>query len=558
MAGWRGPQYEGELPTLGWGAIEWMETNLIVPDGPTAGEPFKLTDEQCQFVLNLYTVDPHFIGPAIHGRSLVNARTKRRAVLSRPKGWGKSPLVAGLCLLEGLGDVILDGWDAYGEPVGRPWTSLGFKALIQIIAVSEDQTANTWLPLLDMVRNGPLGDQRGIEALESFVAIPNGRIQAATSAGSSREGFRPVFYAMDQTESWTETNGGIKLAAALRRNVGKVGGLSIETPNGFVPGENSVAEKSFEAYQKQREGKLRGGDGIYYDHREMPADTDTEDRESLRAGLAVAYGDSADVNGGWTNLDRIIEEYWDPDTDPQDAARYYGNQITAAADAWLTQPQLRATFDEEKLVADGETIVLGFDGSRSRARGVTDATALVGVRVSDGHAFLLAAWEQPDGPAGEGWQVPVMEVDAAVHRAFATYNVVGMYADPAKWETWVNSWEAKYGEDLKVKASRDHPMEWWMTGGRLGAIVRAIEIAENAVVQGEMTHDGSYVLVRHLLNARRRTSRLGIVLAKEHPTSPRKIDAAIAFVLAWRCRMDALAAGLAAEEKKKSKRLHRF
>jgi hypothetical protein len=168
----------------------------------------------------------------------------------------------------------------------------------------------------------------------------------------------------------------------------------------------------------------------------------------------------------------------------------------------------------------------------------------VGCRVSDGHLFLLGCWEQPDGPFGVDWQVPTVEILAAVEDAFRQYKVVGMYADPALWESHVAGWEAKYGRRLKVKASANHPIEWWMTGGRSGLIVRALEKFRSSVVDGELTHDGSSALTRHVLNARRRTSRSGIQIMKEHPESSRKIDAALAAVLAWQCRVDAMAKGL--------------
>jgi hypothetical protein len=45
------------------------------------------------------------------------------------------------------------------------------------------------------------------------------------------------------------------------------------------------------------------------------------------------------------------------------------------------------------------------------------------------------------------------------------------------------------------------------------------------------------------LNARRRSSRSGTQIAKDHPDSSRKIDAAVAAVLAWQARLDAVAAG---------------
>jgi phage terminase large subunit-like protein len=73
-----------------------------------------------------------------------------------------------------------------------------------------------------------------------------------------------------------------------------------------------------------------------------------------------------------------------------------------------------------------------------------------------------------------------------------------------------------------------------------------------------MSHDGSTTLTRHVLNARRRVSRSGVSIAKEHPGSPRKIDAAMAAVLAYEARADAVATGVGAATKQRSKRLHRF
>lgn len=538
------PEFPGERPTLGWYVLDWFAEQLVVPDGATSGDPLVLTNEQAEFILKLYEVDRLFNGPAVAGRSLRNGRLIRRAVLSRPKGHGKSPMVGGICLAEALADVVFDGWDADGRPVGRPWSSLGFKPKVQIVAVSEDQTANTWEPTLDMARRGPVLDNYAIDPMESFIVVPRGIVEAVTSSGTSREGFRPVFSAMDQTESWTKSNGGKKLAATIRRNLGKVNGCSVETPNAFEPGLDSVAEASFKAYQLMLEGKTKLDHGLLFDHREAPPDTDPTDEASLRRGLAVAYGDSADVNGGWVPLDRIVAEYWDPDTDPQDARRFYLNQITHASDAWLSQPEVAACRDWSKQIDPGDMVVLGFDGSRRRARGVTDATALVGCRVSDGHLFEIRVWEQPPGPAGVDWMVPKLEVDAEVHAAFARYDVVGFFADPAKWESDLASWEARYHDRLKVKASRDHPMHWWMTGGRALAIVRATEQLHTAIVGRELTYDGSSAITRHLLNARRRQGRSGLQIAKAYPESPNKIDAAVAAILAWQARLAAVAAGL--------------
>ncbi|MFE9068644.1 hypothetical protein [Streptomyces violaceusniger] len=39
---------------MGWQIVDWISEYLIVPDGPTAGEPFALTDQQALFVVQLY------------------------------------------------------------------------------------------------------------------------------------------------------------------------------------------------------------------------------------------------------------------------------------------------------------------------------------------------------------------------------------------------------------------------------------------------------------------------------------------------------------------------
>jgi hypothetical protein len=548
---WRGPEYEGEFPTLGYYVLDWMIENLAQP-GRDDGAPFIPTAEQAEFLLRFYEVDPRT------GRRVIH-----RALLSRPRGWGKSPFVGAIALAEACADVVADGWDADGEPVGRPWHSIR-TPLVRIAAVTEDQTDNTWIPLREMARGRSLSTDYGLEVLDTVIYLPRGEISPITSSATSAKGDPACFASLDQTEEWTASNGGVRLAKVMRFNAAKLGGSLIETPNAFTPGMGSVAEQSAADYQAILDGRSRAR-GILVDHREAPPDTDMTDERSLVAGLRYAYGCSSDhpdgcvlhdppCPPGWSPIERLVSEFWDTSNSPQDLRADFLNQITHASDAWLTEPEVRASSDLGKVVEPGDRIVLGFDGSRKRARGVTDATALIGCRLSDGHLFTIGVWEQPDrlpvGPDGKPveWQVPVVEVLAAVHEAFATYDVVGMYADPAKWESHVADWEAAYGPRLKVQATRNHPIEWWMTGGRSTLIVRALEKFHTALTEGELTHDGSSALVRHLCNARRRPSRSGLQIGKAHPDSPHKIDAAVAAVLAWQCRLDAIAKGVTAEE----------
>jgi phage terminase large subunit-like protein len=84
-----------------------------------------------------------------------------------------------------------------------------------------------------------------------------------------------------------------------------------------------------------------------------------------------------------------------------------------------------------------------------------------------------------------------------------------------------------------------------MSGNRSYLVVRALEQFQNAVVDKELTHAGDRATTRHILNARRRITRGGLTIAKEHPDSRNKIDAAVASVLAYQARLQALSKGQA-------------
>ena len=526
--GWK-PEFEGEQPTLGWELLDWVSEMLAMPDRMDY-EPFVLTPEQAQFFLDYYRIDP------VSGK-----RVYRRGVWSRPKGHGKSPLMGAIGICEALAPVLFDGWDANGRPVGKPWAEVR-TPLVQFAAVNEEQTRNAFDPLLEMLRQGPVLDYYDIDPMETFVALPKGRIEYITAAATSKEGAKPVFAALDQTEGWIRSNGGVNLAAVLRRNAGKIGGTTIETPNAYRPGMGSVSEATAEYHASIKEGRARE-EGLLYDHREAPSDTDMADKDSLYKGLLHVYGDSAEDNGGWVDLGRIMQEIWDPATDPQDARQFYLNQVTHASDSWMSRPELMGAADSTVVVPDGERIVLGFDGSKGRSRGKADATALVGMSVDSKHLFTIKVWERSDADP-QDWSPNPAEVDAVVRETFQKFNVLGFYADPSGWTGQIAQWEADFGRRLRVKASRDAPISAWPRG-KDTKVSEHVEKLRQALVMREITWDGGSALMRHILNARRRSTRTGYLLYKQFPDSPDKIDAAYAAVMAYKAYIDALSRGAA-------------
>jgi hypothetical protein len=502
-------------------------------------KPFIPTLEQEDFLLRWFALDPK-----------TGAFVNRTGLLQRPRGWGKSPFLAALCVFEGLGPCLFGGWDDAGQPFGVSRLDVGQIPLITVAAVSEEQTSNTWTPLMQMLRDdAPIHDYFHVDPGTSRILLEGGgRIAYSTSSASTIRGKPTHFAVCDQTESWTRGKGGVALHNTISANVAKVNGRMIESPNAFVPGKDSVAESSYSANVAMIEGRARVK-SLLYDTRAAHADTDITDYDSLIAGLRFAYGcSSAHPDGcvlhdppcdpGWVNLDAIVDKFWDPRSDVQLCRADYLNQVTHASDSWISQVDWAARFGEGVFLTEGDMICLGFDGSRGRSRGKADATALVGVRVSDGFVVELGVWEQPEGLAGKGWVPPVGEIDLCVEAAHRRFRVVGFSADPTGWETYVAKWEARWGKSYKVRAGAS-PIAAWPRGKDSRVTVH-VEQFRSAVENGEMLHDGGVSLTRHVLNARRRPTRNGYLIYKEFPDSVKKIDAAYAAVMAWKSRTEVL------------------
>lgn len=498
--------------TLGWGVMRWAMKYLRQPNGLHAGQPFRPVDSQVRFWLWWYAVDED-------GRWLFHRAVRRLA-----KGSGKSPFAAVQGLAEFCGPVRLADFDSkvpggcVGKPVDMP--------LVQVVATAEQQTANT----MRMVRafaskKSRLVAEFGIDpGKEKYFIAPEGTLEQRTSSVTAAEGAEASFVVADETEHWKPGNGGPDLAATLLDNLAKSGSRMLETCNSWVPGQDSVAEASFDAWVAQEEGRTRGESRILYDARVASPETRLEDEGSLRAALEFVYDDC-----WWVDHRSIMERIWDPQSRPDDSRRKYLNQPTAAEDAWTTPQAWALLADAKQVVADGETVVLFFDGSKSR-----DATGLVGCRMSDGHVFTVGCYE-PNPSHDSDDEVPAEMVDGWVTAAFDKYDVVGFFADVKEWESFVKvSWPTRYADRLLISAvpggKEPHPIAWDMRSHSYDFGL-ACELTETEIAERAFTHDGDSRLARHVGNARRRPNRWGAVsIGKESASSPRKIDLAVCMV----------------------------
>jgi hypothetical protein len=192
------------------------------------------------------------------------------------------------------------------------------------------------------------------------------------------------------------------------------------------------------------------------------------------------------------------------------------------------------TLADPHAVDDRALIVLGVDGARFR-----DALAVRACEITTGYMWTVGIWERPKD-AGPDYEHPFEEVDRRMVEVFRRFDVWRAYVDPQYIEGLVDRWQGRWG-DKRVHSwftNRDRQAAW------------AVRNLTTAIGAGDLSHDGDELAVAHIRQARKRKVNVFDdrgqqmhVLAKDRHDSPRKIDSAMADVLAWECRGDAIAAG---------------
>lgn len=530
--------------TLGWEAIRWGSRWLRQPDGPNAGQRWKFIESQVRFLLWYYSLDEQGRWWYTHG------------VRRLPKGAGKSPFAAVMSIIELCAPVRFSHWEddprspggkrPVGKPVGMP--------LVQIAATAESQgIVNTMRMVRALAKKGsPLAREYELEIGKTIIYKPGGgQLHVVTSSAAAQEGALTTFAIADQTELWTATSGGHDLFEVLDRNLGKQKNRMIETSNAWCPGEDSIAERTFDAWVVEQEGRTRGRAKTLMDIRAAPPDSEAYiceecakldckdhprsgilDRDKLLEGVRIAYGDCH-----WADPEDIVDtKILDPKVRFEVSKQYYLNWPQSAHDAWIDIRQWTRWADPSIRIQEGDDIALGFDGSIRR-----DATSLIGCRISDGFVFDLGTWETDWGD-GMLHEIPVQEVDDAVARAFELFNPVAFFADVREWESFTKiDWPNRYGERLKtwsVPGGRDpQPIAWDMRV-HVQEFTLACEMVEGEITGDTMIfqHDGSSVIGRHCANARRRPNKHGVSIGKETHDSPKKIDACVSMIIARHAR----------------------
>ena len=234
----------------------------------------------------------------------------------------------------------------------------------------------------------------------------------------------------------------------------------------------------------------------------------TDDREAWRiANPALSCKDPFLAEDGLASARRTLRE-------PVFRQLRLGQWVTGV-DSWMPHGAWDKIADPARTVRAGERVVLAFDGSASG-----DSTALIGCTIGqDPHVFVVGLWENPGDPR---WRVPRAEVARTIATAFDRYDVLELAADPWGWRSELESWAEQFGER--------HVLEWNTANAR--QMAPATDRMFQAVVEDRLTHDGNTDLAKHIAHCKAERTSLGDLVKKDKKNSPRKIDAAVAAIVA--------------------------
>jgi len=480
----RSPQQDA--PTLGPTIIRWMETNLVYGPGDLQGKPYQVDPFLHPILNDLYRYNPK-----------TGRRTVRRALIGVAKGNTKSEFAAAVGLVELAGPCLID-------PQGNP--TLRNDPDIIVAAASYEQAdlvysaARTMSEPIWEFMDGPYDTQM-------LLADDPGRLYRVAAVQGANDGKRPTCVICDELHEWVDnkervhtilTNGLTKRQDSLE--------LSITTAGHRL---ESVCGNLYQYGKRVASGEVVDPSFVFYwweaDDTYQPADLD----DPVRLREATRQANPA----SFIDIERVVARYEVDRLPPYEYMRYYWNRWTSADKQWLpvgAWPILQ----KRRVVEEGEPITLGFDGSYNG-----DSTALVGCTL-DGHIFAVGIWENPGDP---DWRVPRHEVMVAVDQAFTRWQVLEMACDPFGWVSELGQWEDQYGVP---------PITQFATNQRT-KMAEACSRFYTAVLEEEVTNDGDVRMFRHFENAVVKETPDGAYIVKDGRESPRKIDAAVAAVIAY-------------------------
>jgi phage terminase large subunit-like protein len=480
-------------PTLGPYVCRWIERFLVHSEGDYLGQPFKLRQWQKRFIWRAYELNPD------------GTRRYSRALLGVAKGNGKSELGAALACAELAGPVLFDGWK---QPPKRR-----LAPIIPIGAASFEQADLAFGAARTMIREGPLAAHFEVYDTEILVKNDAGRMYRVAAVAGTNDGAKPTFFLADELHEWEGRKERVHLVLsngrAKRQDAWE---LAISTAGWDMA---SLLGRMYKHGKAVLTGEEDDPSFLFEWHEPSESEVDIGKRKQLER----AIHESNPAAGDFLPIENVIARAGEV---PEfEFRRYHLNQWVSAPDRWLPYGTWESRALERDPPEQGAAVVLGFDGSYAG-----DSTAIVGATVEEvPHIFVVNAWEKPEGAVD--WRVDIPDVEQEIRNACGGWNVQRIGCDPFRWQ-----------RSLKVLEEEGWPIIEWPSHIP-SRMVPACAQFYDAVMNGQLTHDGDERLVKHIANAIVKIDSRGPRITKDHKDSTRHIDLAVAAILAYDLAMRA-------------------
>lgn len=466
-------------PSDGLKVARWIERNCVYGEGDKFGERVKLEMFQRLFLIWLFE------------KRTDGAYRYRRALFEVPKGNGKTPLSA---------------W------IGAYLLATQRSAVIPVAAASYEQAELLFGDMRTSVTESPTLREVMIP-FEGEIQVKDGpgRAYKVAAVAGSNDGQRPSAFLADEIHEWTGNKERVHLVIA-NGCAKRVGSLVINTT---TPGFDidSLAGRLHDYGLRVNSGEIIDDEFLFVSFG-CPIDRyDLKDHDQLLA--AIRDGNpAADL---FLNVNDVAARYHQ--VPENEFFRYHLGLWVPNAQAWLPAGAWDACGPKKGAppisIADGAEVCLGFDGSFNN-----DSTALVVVSCADvPHVDVVKCWERPT-EASQDWSVPIVDVEAAIRDACRRWQVREIVCDPFRW---ARTYQVLEDEGLPI-------VEYPQSPSRM---TPATQRFYEAVMNEGLTHSGDQTLARHISNAVLKVDARGQRITKEAKNSVRKIDLAVAAVMAF-------------------------
>jgi phage terminase large subunit-like protein len=464
---------EGEL------VIDFAEAFGVITKDSIAGKqgtPLVLRDWQKELIRNLYAGDGN------------DGFQSKLALVGMPRKSGKSSVMS-----------ILAAYDLFFGPKGGEVYSIAAeKEQARIVFSDTKKTIEANPELLELTKI----------YRDAIEVISTGSVYRVLSAESySKEGLSPTSIFADELHAHQsrELFDVMSLAMGARGNQAHMVAITTAGVKTDRTGQDSIAYNLYQYGQKVSRGEV-ADPSFFMAWWEAPPESDHRDPETWRLANP-GYGDICDA----ADFESAVRRTPEPEFRTKRC-----NQWVSSATGWLPTGSWEACAGEVDLT--DKDYIIGFDGSFSG-----DSTVLVGATVEEQpQVFMIRAWEKDITIHDDQWRVDILEVENTI-RDYVKANprIKEIACDPYRWS-----------RSMEILQDEGYPIvEYPSTNAR--RMVPACARFADAVLDGNMIHDGDPLLARHLSNAVVKIDNLGPRIVKENRHSNRRIDAAVAAVIAF-------------------------